>query len=239
MTPLARDDRAVSDVVSFVIVFALIITSIGAVTTFGLGTLSDVASSERTAATERAFVALSNNIDELERGTSPATAGDISAADASLGVTDDSILNVSVSGTGFNDSIRLGALQYRTASSTISYLGGGVFRTERGGTTVVSAPSIQCTAEHAVVSLVNVTVDGSPSVGGGTVRVVANYEETTVSFPTTRGTQTATTGVEVETTDPRWSQYFETHSGWQGTGPYTCPAEAVYLRTTTVSIEFN
>lgn len=234
------DDRAVSDTISFVLVFGLVITGVGLVSVFGMSALTDAKDGVSAEAAERGFVTLATDIDDLETAQSPVRTSELSLTDAEMAVTGGPTVDVAVGNTSFAETLQLGALEYRTAATTVSYAGGGVFRTQAGGTVVVSPPSVRCTPAYATLSLVRLTVDGSNAVGGGTTAVAVTRSETTLVFPETRTAQHVT-NVSVTTSDPRWRQYFASQSGWASTGPdtSTCTTDRVYVRTTTVSVDLE
>lgn len=234
------DDRAVSDTISFVLVFGLVITSVGLVSVFGLSALTDAKDGINAEAAERGFVTLADDIDELERTRSPIRTSEISLTDASIAVTTGPSVDIVVGNASYSETITLGALEYRTDATTVSYVGGGVFRTQAGGTVVVSPPSVRCTPRYATLSFVRLTVDGSNAVGGGTAQVAVTRSETSLAFPKTRAPQTVT-NVSVTASDPRWQQYFSSQPGWTATGPdtSTCPTDRVFVRTTTVSVDLE
>jgi len=234
------DDRAVSDTVSFVLVFALIVSGVGLVTVFGMSSLTDVKDGASAEAAERGFVTLAEGVDELEAGQSPARTGEISLTDASLTVTTGSSLTVDVGGTAVSETIQTGGLAYRTSDTVVSYVGGAVFRTQDGGTAVVSPPSVRCTADHATVSVVRLDTLDTTSVGGGTARAAFFRSESTLVFPESRAPQSVT-GVSVTTSDPRWQRYFDSRPSWTVSGPdtYTCSTDRVFVRRTTVSVSLE
>jgi hypothetical protein len=232
----ARDDRAVSDTVSFVLVFALIVSGVGLVTVFGMSSLTDVKDGASAEAAERGFVTLAEGVDELEAGQSPARTGDISLTDASLAVATGPSLTVDVNGTSVSETIQTGELTYRTSDTAVSYVGGAVFRTQGGGTAVVSPPAVRCTADHATVSIVQLNAFGTSSVGGGTAQAAFFRTESTLVFPESRTPQSVT-GVSVTTSDPRWQRYFDSRPSWTASGDtYTCATDRVFVRRTTVSV---
>jgi hypothetical protein len=234
------DDRGVSDTLSFVLVFALVISGVGLVTVFGMSSLVDAKDGVNAQTAERGFVVLAEDIDELERSQSPVRTSDIALTDASLAVTTGPTVEVSVGGSSFSETFALHALAYRTESTVVSYAGGGVFRTQDGGTAVVSSPAVRCTPTAATVSLVRLTAEGSESVAGGAARVAVTHSETRLAFPETRAPQTVT-NVSVTTTDERWQRALAAQPGWTATGPdtHTCSTERVFVRETTVSVDLE
>jgi hypothetical protein len=228
----------VSDVVSFVLVFALIISSVGLVTTFGLGTLQELQRSERADAAERAFVVFTRGLDGVEDGSRPRYQGEFDLSEATLTVTDGATVNVNVTGTGYHESVQLGALQYRTGDVSFTYESGGVFRRDAGGRATVVQPSFDCDDDYATLSIVELRTTGPQGVGGSVASVEVRRETATVRYPEVRGTNAAT-GMTVDTTSARWRLFFERSDDWTGTGPYDCSADHVVVRHTLIGVELR
>jgi hypothetical protein len=236
------DDRGVSDVVSFVLVFSLVIGSVGLVTAFGLGTLQGVQEAERADAAERAFVVFARGIEGIEDGTRPTYRSELDISGATLAVSDGATVDVNVTGTGYDETVQLGAIEYRAGDTTFSYESGGVFRQDRDSSIAVVEPSFDCRDDHATVSLVELRAGGSRAVGGSVASVRVERRSAVLDYPDTRDDDTEfgvnATGVRVTTTSARWQSYFERSDDWTGTGtgPFDCAADRVFVRHTVVEV---
>jgi len=73
------DERGVSDVVGYVLIFSLIVATVGVVTTVGFSTLEDRQDAERVNNVERAFDVFANNMENVYRDGAPSR-GDGDAA---------------------------------------------------------------------------------------------------------------------------------------------------------------
>lgn len=78
------DDRAVSEVMGFVLVFGLVLGTISLVYVSGIAGLDDTRDSERLQNAERAFDVLADNFKALGRGDAPNRATEIRLADSQL-----------------------------------------------------------------------------------------------------------------------------------------------------------
>ena len=93
-----RGDRAVSDVVAFVFVFSIIITSVGVVTVVGFDVLQSSQASEQALNAERAFESLGRNIANIQRDHAPGRAGEVKLGGASLTVERNDPIQVEADG---------------------------------------------------------------------------------------------------------------------------------------------
>lgn len=176
-------DRAVSEVVAFVLVFALILGSIGILYTFGFASLTDYQENEQIVNAERAMEALTDNVNDVLRYSGiNQRQGELNLRDGTVGTSDDgTAVNISVGDDGdpleeiddgFDDfgtdsTVNLGEFQYVHDGHRIAYEGGGLVRADEDGSwsAIRKEPSVTCTeGEAAVISLVSISSD-SQSVG--------------------------------------------------------------------------
>jgi FlaG/FlaF family flagellin (archaellin) len=242
------DDRAVSDVVAFVLVFALVITAVGLVTTVGFGSLQDVAQSEQAKSAEIAFDAVAETVAELERGTAPVRSSEVSLSDGSMSVVEGATVDVRVRNssesfgtTDYDYSRTTGGIEYRSADARFTYESGTVYRGGSAGSVLRSSPSMTCTGGTAVVSLVDLRVDGSAAVGSGSTTVVSRATNRSVLYSSARHADTEAVRVTVASSGQEaWNEHFASAAGWTGSGgTYTCSAERVFVRLTVVEVQFR
>lgn len=177
-------NRAVSEVLGYVLVFSLVVTTVGVVTVAGFGELQSARDVERVNNAERAFELLAANFEDLARREAPSRSTEIRLADARLSVTEP--VNVSVRGVDDSDpsnnvsaAYEIQPIRYRSATTDTSlvYAAGAVFRTQsdtpRAGT-VVESPDLVADGEVLATTLVQTRSRASRSASGGTVRVGAD-----------------------------------------------------------------
>jgi FlaG/FlaF family flagellin (archaellin) len=244
-------DRAVSDVVAFVLVFALVITAVGLVTTVGFGSLQDVTRSEQAKSAEIAFDAVAETVTGLERGTAPVRSSEVSLSDGSMSVVEGATIEVRVDpddsdslsfgSSSYDYTYTTGGIEYRSADTRFTYESGTVYRGGADGSVLRASPSMTCEGDTAVVSLVDVRADGSGGVAGGSTTVVSRATNRSVLYsgarhPDTQGVQVAVTSQGQEA----WNEHFAESAGWTGSsGTYTCSAERVFVRLTVVEVRFR
>jgi hypothetical protein len=177
-------DRALSDALGFVLVFALILSSVSVVYVQGYGGLQDVRDAERLTNAERAFDVLADNMDDLHRRGAPNRGTEIKLSDAQLRLGETTRFVVTVTFDSVADS------QYVAESRPIVYTlsgeetelvysSGAVIRTERGTAGVLKeSPDLVFAPDGpaesaAIVSLVQTRAgDGTTDVAGSTTTLV-------------------------------------------------------------------
>ncbi len=216
---MRESDRAVSDMIAFVIVFSLIITSVGITYTYGYSTLTDYQEDEQKRNAERAFVALSNNIGDMEGRHIEGRSGELRLAGGTISVEKDT--EITVEAPSWSMPTRTaGALTYEFEDTRIEYENGAVFRRDGDNRRVMlSEPEYQCTDSHATVSVL--TLDAPNSAGlssDGTVQVIGKLEKRYLHYPQNRTGTNSTSVDNVRVTvdsssTEAWEEYFN-ENGW-------------------------
>lgn len=171
-------DRGVSDAVGFVLVFALIVTSIGVVYATGISGLQDVRDYERVNNAERAFEVLADNVEDLTARGTPSRATEIELDDAQLRAGKPITVNVSGERFGrpnqnFSFERDLRPIVYDAGTGTrIIYVGGAIIREQRNGAVMVREPNLLVSKERTLVPLVWTQFMGTRSVGGSSTVLV-------------------------------------------------------------------
>jgi len=251
------DQRAVSDVLSFILVFSLITASVGIVSVVGLGSLQDARNAERIDNGERAFEVLADNHRDIAHGGAPSRATEIKLAETTLTVADPSDANVTLAdgtvvGTTESRPITFGkAGDGANLTSGVVYELGAVLRVDRGGAAMQRAPPFQFDENRTVIHYV--------ALESRTGQVQRRSGSTTVLVRSVRGTTAVVSHTEpsnevtitVETAPRRaeaWKRYFETQlegmaatpgsacDSLDGSGLVSCTFETDDLRVTKTTI---
>jgi len=246
----------VSDVVAFVFVFSIIITSVGVVSAFGFEVLRDIQNDEQAVNAVRGMEALGDNLGNVQRGHAPGRSGELKLSEGTVYVRQNSQVeiyaqcspNVSfLCDASSSDPLTfdVGTLFYDMTDreTEVTYEGGAVFRKDRAGSPVmVSTPQLICGSDHAVVSIVTLVSDGEARGGGGTVQISGRERETKLftTVPADSANQ-----VTVDFTNSRfesgWDSYFsDDDNQWTSTGGGAgeCAASDIYVRQTVIEIDF-
>ncbi|PSQ09685.1 hypothetical protein BRC95_00455 [Halobacteriales archaeon QS_5_68_33] len=244
------DDRAVRNLVGFTLTFSIIVVSVGLTATLGTQQLDAVSQSERVENARAGSEQLANSLERLQQQRSVVATSELDLAEGTLTVTDGTTMTVRTT-DNFNRTVSTGGLAYRIGDTTFDYEAGALFRTDaRGNAVMLAPPTMSCTDERAVVSVVRVTPRSATQFGGREVTVTATAESQELLYPLNRtGRDSAGDAEEanVTVTSPRadaWAQHFEDAGNWTESATledtYVCDAvDAVYIRQTNVTIGFR
>lgn len=203
--------RAVSDVLGYALVFALIMSTVGVVYTTGIGGLNDVRESEKIANAERAFDVLDSNIADLSRGTAESRGTEIQLEDATIGFADPVIVNVSVeNGGSYRGTIRPIYFSGSDDETRIVAENGGVFRQQDETAVIRNEPSFVFDEERVVVPLLVTRSRDTERSGSGRVLVRTSVaDRSVIHLPA------PDSNVSVKIESPRagaWKEYLEDSS---------------------------
>jgi len=178
---LRHDDRGVSELVGFVIVFGIIIGSVGILYMTGFSAMGAVQEQEQTRNAERAMDALAENLNDIvETEGVEYRSGEMSLRQGTLSSTDnETTVAVDVPGEGWMNAS--GTLSYKSGGTEIVYEGGAVIRSTESGGWTVRAPPIRCTDDTAIISLVQLDVDETAVSASGTRAISATHTDTTLN----------------------------------------------------------
>jgi len=166
-------DRGVSDVLAFVLIFSVVIASGSLVATAGLDQLTDLRDYEQVQSSERAMEMAAADLNKLVEG-GPITELDFALNGGTIGVEESSIeLNVTGAGvdtSGINDTYQINSLEHRVSRGnrdiTLAYESGAVVRSD--GATFEYEPRWHTDDGTVIVTLVSLR-EGTSSINlGGT-----------------------------------------------------------------------
>ena len=164
-------DRGVSETVGFVLVFALITTTIAITFAVGLGGLEDAQLAERDNNVERAFDVLQDNLRDISRDGVPSRATEIQLGGGELRLEQESTFRLNDTGTA-GTIVETGSLTYRGAGDTrIVYENGAVFRMEGDDGVMIKPPDL-LVGDTVVYSLYGLGGPTQSTGGDQTVLVV-------------------------------------------------------------------
>lgn len=240
----ARDERGVSEVLAFVIVFSIIITSVGLVYSIGFSSLNDFQQSEQKTNAARAFDAFSTVFDDIQEGRAVARAGEFKLNGGTIQISRESEFDVRVEnatgGTLWSGTNTTGSLQYTVDGTLIGYENGAAFRKDGDASAMINEPSFLCQGDRAVVSIVVLEPGRTTNQSGdGNVEITTRAQSTQVLY-SAQGTDSNADSVVVSFTDSEfddaWGRSLEA-DGWTPAGSeYRCSADAVVVRVTVVTV---
>ncbi|GAA0509979.1 hypothetical protein SAMN04488066_108101 [Halorubrum aquaticum] len=257
--PFAPDDRAVSDVVGYVLVFALVTATIASVFAVGMTGLEDRRNAERVENVERAFDVFDDNLRDVQRYGDPSRATEIRLSGGELSLsstTNVTVEQVDSSGAriGNHTTRTVHAVTYTRGETTIGYDAGARFRTDGDSTLFRSTPRFVSTAgetNRTVLPVVRTRPGDGPSAadGEGTVQITATASDVKrFEFPE-EGLDPHAIRIRIES--PRadaWERYLDETEGFTVDSTETSGDvvvadidrdEAVYVRVIVVDVSYR
>ena len=206
----SASERAVSDVIGFVLVFSLVTLIVGTVYISGLGGLEDARASERLTNAERAFDVLSENMDDVVDTGARSRSTEIKLSNAQLGFGEPVKFTVNMTsdpGTNYTASVR--PIVFSIGDTDVVYANGAVIRSDPGGSVMLHEPTM-VSGERTLLPTI-VTRGRSSGIGGSGRVLVRSVEATNdvVRFDDPAGDSY---DVEISVTTPRtraWERYLE------------------------------
>ena len=166
-----QHDSGASDIIAFVLMFAIIILGVGIVSLGAFGDLAEFSDREQVESGERGLAAAASTLDSLHRQDDTRRKFNIAPGEGTV-FLNSSTINVNVTDSKyerFNMTVQTNSLEHLFRRSpndvTLAYESGAVFRSP--GVRARYPPSLECVPdETAIVSLVNLT-GANFNIGGG------------------------------------------------------------------------
>ena len=244
-----RENRAISDLVAFVLTFAVIVMSIGLITTVGYEQLATAQENQEIKNAERLFQLIDRDYEDLQVSRGSVRTSQLDIGEGELQFYNRSRMRITVGGTSVNRTIPLGQLRFDVDESTMTYEGGLVARGTDNRSVRRRPPTIQCTDEAAMVSVVQLTGRMPSSFESGFVKITSAQTGTEIIYPRERfGPESATAAsdvtIELDTSlDSAWRRYLVQSANWTAVpsqeNTYTCTADRVYVRETAIDLSFT
>lgn len=205
-------DRAVSEALSFILVFSIVTLTVGIVYAGGFASLQDARDAERFENAERAFDVLADNLADTYRDGAPSRATELKLADASIGFGEETEVSVAVDGDP-PASVALDPIVYDAGTGpTLAYENGAVVRAEGDTAFMIEDPEMVFDGDEDLVVLPVVqtrsTGETSSLSGQSTVLVRTQLTENELLSRYDSGSHSVT--MTVTTTPARadaWERY--------------------------------
>lgn len=174
------NEEAVSEIIGFIIIFGIVVTSIGIVYANAVPQLQESREVENVQNAERAFSVLQNNIDDVAVRQAPSRSTQIRLQGSSIDIRRlDSYINITVhpkSGTPFFMDANYSSIVYtNTNDLRIVYENGAVFRSIRdGGSGMTYKPNWRINSREVVLPIIDTRGEGQVS---GTSTVLLRAED--------------------------------------------------------------
>lgn len=234
-------ERAVSDVLAFVLTIGIILTAATTAYVVGIDELTDVRDFEEEQSAVRAMEGAGGTFAEVYRGDAPRRSVELAVGEGTLTVEDASI-SVRVldsGGTVLDDrTFQTNALSLSNDGVTASFESGLV--AQRSGDVALDRrrPALVC--GEAVATVTAVKLRGASSHGGGSVVVDATRDATASALVPMDPEDGASVVVDVSGTANRdaWERSLKANPDWSfaGSGQYECTAETVFVRHVVIDL---
>ncbi|MBX0294694.1 DUF7289 family protein [Haloarcula nitratireducens] len=207
--PEPTDSRGVSEVLGYVLVFSLVVSTVAVVSVSGLATLDDVKRSEQLDNGERAFDILADNVADVYRRGAPSRGTEVSVGEATLYTGEPTTVNVTVDGAHVLNRTSTPIVYRNERDQRLVYNMGAVFRTNPDSGILVREPSHVVRNERLLLNVVVLHASNQTSVGGSTALVRTLNDGSAVRYSDTGG---AASNVSIRIESERaslWEDYFD------------------------------
>lgn len=229
------DDRGVSEVVAFILVFAIILGSVGLLYSTAFGAMTDYQETEQERNAVRAMDALADNFNELLRSNgvnersgelslregTVSTGGGGTKVNVTIGKGGNETLGIGdddrFAGYGDGVTAELGEFAYSSNDAEVAYEGGGLVRGAESGSVVLRHPQLRCdpARKTAVISLAAISTDEwsiSSSSGQEFTMSVRNRDSAVYT-----GVDNVTVSVDDDTAyEGAWKDVLSEDRNWSG-----------------------
>ncbi|MCQ4333338.1 hypothetical protein KM295_07570 [Natronomonas sp. F2-12] len=167
-------DRAVSDVIGYVLIFSLIVTTVGIVSAVGFSTLDDRQSAEQINNVEQAFDVFATNVEDVYREDAPSRATEMRLAGGTIQYGEPVTITVRrADDHAVNHTMELTPLVYTERDSEVVYAAGAILRGEPEGSAMLREPPFVLEPDRSLLPFVRTTrsVGLSEITRDGTVRI--------------------------------------------------------------------
>ena len=238
---MSSDERAVSEVVGFVLVFTLVIGTVTIVYAGGFSGLDATRDAERVNNAERAFDVMANNFEQLASGDAPNRATEIKLSEASLSTTSNRLTTINASGIDSAAGANPVAIRYDSGTgSQIVYELGAVIRVDDGNAVMIREPDFLFADDRIVVRYISTRGSGQ-GIGGSTTTLVRGEKQSSRLLANENGAGAENVKIEMRTHPDRapvWEAYFEREieSATGTAGPY-CSTASIDATTDRVTCD--
>ncbi|MFC4543712.1 hypothetical protein ACFO5R_17435 [Halosolutus amylolyticus] len=167
-TPIGRTDskreRGVTEVIAFILVFAMVLSSVAVLYTTGFQAMESYQENEQITNAERGMISLADNFNDVLRYDGVERRyGELTLRGGTISTGGENT-SIDIETDGTTREFDLGSLTYESDSDSVAYEGGGVFRASGDGSMVAKQPRIRCGDEVVVISIVTLDHDGERSL---------------------------------------------------------------------------
>lgn len=225
-----QNTRGISDVVSYVTIFSIILVSLGVITLTGIPALEDARDAEQAETTETAVTVLADNLNSVYRESVPSRATEIDVSTGALFYGANTSIEIFSGGELLTRQVIRPLVVRIDDQRRVVYEAGATFRRGSGGVAVRSEPPFEISGDAVHLPVIRTQAADIKSVSGTTalVRGVATNREIVRELLTETPER-----LTIEVASVRfqaWNRYFESQ-------PQTTCTTSAGVRTTSCTIQ--
>lgn len=220
LLPNQNKNRGVSEVVSWLLVFAIISSGVILIFTFGAEELTNSQTREQDKNMERALKIFYANNEEVYSNNAPSRSTEINLYNSSIGFSDESVLmETEISSENITYSTASDTLEVEGAESVFKYTGHSLIRTTEGQdpsqTYMIEEPSMfryDQSNRSMRIQFVGVSQTGTDSVQGGVRTIQTRNISRASDTYTFTDLERATVRITASSHIDEWERYMESRA---------------------------
>ena len=210
MIPERNNDDAVSDTVGFILIFGIVILSMGLIYSAGYPLLQSNMDASIFESTEQSFIVLQSNMKMVSYDQVPVKNLKMKLYSAGLSSSDRSSMTIEYSGGGSPVTYSTGEIEYHKDDKVITYENGCVWKRYASGEGImVSDPNIYTSTMNGkdITTIGVVSMQGISSAGGSSI-INLNMQHNSSTLTRTSSPVDVTVKIN-NTYAPVWKEYLE------------------------------
>lgn len=221
---MIADDRAVSDVLAFVLLFGVVVVSVGLIGVVGFDTVGSMSDAEQLDSAEASITELADQLTGIADHEAPVRSTELRASGATVEVIDGPTLSVAIENetdTVWANDIELGGVAYTLGDTRVAVVGGAVVRVDGDHAVMLRDPPLLALDDRARLNLLTTdALDHASTTAASRVQVRSYHARSQLLAPTDRDALDAVEAVsiEIEGDDPiaaAWDAHLEADPDWE------------------------
>lgn len=199
-----RSDSAVSEILGYIMIVGLIITSIAMVSFGATGVIADIQDREHMKNVEQTFSMVQGNINDVVEEGVPARGAELRLYEATVHTEDETYINVTLNGSDPGATRPLKPITYEADGGTITYENGAVFRGDSEGSAMLHEP--RWVFDDDFIALRTIQTNGNDLVSGDATVLIRSDRD----GRETQQTEGENINITIDSVhSDAWKRYFE------------------------------
>lgn len=209
-------DRGVTEILGYVIIFALVIAAVGFVSFIGLPQLEQIQATEQAANAERAFDVVGDNMAAVYERNVPSRATEIDLGGSQLYYGANISMTVTVDGTEVASEQFRPVVLDANDDTTLVFEGGAIFRDQGDGGVVLRELPLVLQPTRVHIPIVQTTTPDLESAGGTTILLRGESVDRSVATANRAGANQVNITIANTPRYELWERHLEAKSGVSG-----------------------